>query len=83
MLAGDEVTAGFGGVAEAEVALVEAGVEVTVVLAGEGGRLAAGSDGSDVTAEVGWHGFSPGSRGVPPWGYLGLKLNGCNGLAWF
>ena len=51
VLAGDEVAAGGGGVAEAGVALVETGVEVAPVAAGEGGGLALKPVGLDVAAE--------------------------------
>ncbi len=67
VLAGDEVAAGGFGVAVGFVAVVKMVVEVAPEAAGEGGGLAAGSVGLDVTAEFVWHGFSRFPRkGVYP-----------------
>ena len=64
VLAGDEIPASGGGVAEAAVALVETVVEVAPLLAGEGRCFALDSVGFDVSAEFVLHVVSYG--GVPP-----------------
>lgn len=71
VLAGDQVAARGGGVAEACVAVVEAIVEVAVEGVGEGGGLATEAVGFDVATEWIAHGADPffllaGRGGVPP-----------------
>jgi hypothetical protein len=60
VLAGDEVAASGGGVAEGGVALVEAVVEVAPGASGECGAFALQAVGFDVAAEFVLHGFSLG-----------------------